>query len=112
MLRPRLYKPDRYIFGIHVSGGSTMPELKQTIAGFNRFVMALFGGVALTGPTILMTLHSTRNICLITSSVATVLFVATLALGASDSSGKDVLAATCVIRRNKPVRSLTASEAP
>jgi hypothetical protein len=93
MLRPRLYKRDRYILGIPFSR-PTRPELKQTIAVFNRFVMALFGRVALIGPTIIMTLHSTRNTCLITTSVATVLFAVTLALGDSDSSGKGVLAAT------------------
>ena len=93
MLRPRLYKRDRYILGIPFSR-PTRPELKQTIAVFNRFVMALFGRVALIGPTIIMTLHSTRNTCLITTSVATVLFGLALAIGATDSSGKDVLGAT------------------
>lgn len=95
MLRFHLHKHMRYDATIgNMFGGLTIPELKAPIAVFSRFVMALFGGVALIVPTIIMTLHSSRNTCLITTSVATVLFAITLAFGASDSSGKDVLAAT------------------
>jgi VIT1/CCC1 family predicted Fe2+/Mn2+ transporter len=55
--------------------------------------MAMFGG-ALIDPVLTMTLHSSRNTSLITLSVATFLFAALLAFGATDSSGKDVRAAT------------------
>jgi hypothetical protein len=56
--------------------------------------MALFGGVSLIGPMLIMTLHPSRNTSLITTSVATFLFAIALALGATDTAGKDVLAAT------------------
>jgi hypothetical protein len=59
-----------------------------------RDLMAMFGGAALTGPVLIMTLHSSRNTSLITLSVATFLFAVLLAFGATDSSGKDVRAAT------------------
>ena len=41
-----------------------------------------------------MTLHPSRNTSLITVSAATFLFALVLALVATDSDGKDVLAAT------------------
>ena len=50
--------------------------------------MAMFGGVALIGPMLIMTLQPSLNTSLITVSIATFLFVA------SDSAGKDVLATT------------------
>jgi hypothetical protein len=56
--------------------------------------MALFSGIALIGPTIIMTLHSSKNTCLITTSVATFIFAVVLAIFASGSIGKDVLGAT------------------
>jgi hypothetical protein len=85
-LRFYLHKDDRYkqFLGFRYAI-RTMEDLKKPITVFNRFVMALFGGVALLGLTIIMTLHLSRNICLITTSVA---------FGASDSTGKDVFAAT------------------
>lgn len=57
-------------------------------------VMAIFGGAALIGPMLIMTLHPSRNTSLITVSVATFLFALVLAIIANDSSGKDVLGAT------------------
>lgn len=56
--------------------------------------MALFGGVALIVPTIVMVKTGDVNSSLITTSVATVAFAIIVALGATDSTGKDVLAAT------------------
>lgn len=56
--------------------------------------MALFGGIALILPTVIMAKLQSVNTSLITTSVATVLFALVLAFGASDSTGKDVLAAT------------------
>lgn len=56
--------------------------------------MAMFGGVALIGPMLIMTLHPSRNTSLITVSVSTFLFAPLLAFIASDSAGKDVLGAT------------------
>jgi hypothetical protein len=60
----------------------------------SRLSMALFGGIALIGPTLIMALHPSLHTSLITTSVATVLFGLALAIGATDSSGKDVLGAT------------------
>lgn len=56
--------------------------------------MAMFGGVALIGPMLIMTLHPSRNTSLVTASVSTFLFALLLAFIASDSAGKDVLGAT------------------
>lgn len=59
-----------------------------------RFSMALFGGVALITPVLIMALHPGLKVDLITTSVATVIFALIIAFGARDTGGKDVLAAT------------------
>lgn len=69
-------------------------ERSQRNAFTQRIVMAMFGGVALIGPMLVMTLHPSRNTSLITVSVATFLFALLLAFLARDSAGKDVLGAT------------------
>jgi hypothetical protein len=56
--------------------------------------MALFGGVALMGPVLTMTLHEGSDTALVTVSVAIALFAFTLAVCASNTSGTDILAAT------------------
>lgn len=56
--------------------------------------MALFGGVALIAPVILMTIRPTVVVDLVTVSVSTTLFSLALVILASDMSGKDVLTAT------------------
>ncbi|TGJ79047.1 hypothetical protein E0Z10_g9711 [Xylaria hypoxylon] len=68
--------------------------LKRNSAFLSRLVMALFGGIALIVPTIIMTLYQQVKVCLIVTAVATVLFALILAFGATDATGKDVLAAT------------------
>lgn len=60
----------------------------------SRFVMALFGGFALILPTVIMAKVEGINVSLITTSVAVFVFGFILAFGATDSTGKDVLAAT------------------
>ena len=55
--------------------------------------MAMFGGVALIGPMLILTLHSSQNTSLITVSVAIVLFAFLVAVTGTDSTGKDVLGA-------------------
>jgi hypothetical protein len=72
--------------------GRIQRERKKAFTG--RVIMAMFGGAALIGPMLVMTLHQSRNTSLITVSVATFIFALALAVGAGDSSGKDVLAAT------------------
>lgn len=59
-----------------------------------RILMGLFGGIALIAPVFIMVLHPFRNVELITVPVAMIIFALLLAIGASDSTGKDVLAAT------------------
>jgi VIT1/CCC1 family predicted Fe2+/Mn2+ transporter len=72
--------------------GRILRAQKKTF--IQRIIMAMFGGVALVGPMLIMTLHQSRNTSLITVSAATFVFAIILALCATDSSGKDVLAAT------------------
>ena len=69
-------------------------ERSQKRAFTQRIVMALFGGAAVIGPMLIMTLHPSRNTSLITVSLATFLFALLLAVVAKDSAGKDVLGAT------------------
>ena len=69
-------------------------ERSQKNALTQRIIMALFGGIALIGPMLIMTLHQSRNTSLITASVATFLFALVIAFAARDSAGKDVLAIT------------------
>jgi hypothetical protein len=72
--------------------GRLLREQKKAFTG--RVAMALFGGVSLIVPMLVMTLHPSRNTSLITTSTATFVFAIALALGATDTAGKDVLAAT------------------
>ncbi|KAI0547203.1 hypothetical protein F4679DRAFT_555166 [Xylaria curta] len=60
----------------------------------SRFHMALFGGVALIAPVILMTLKPTLTVDLVTVSVSTALFSLVMVVFATDMSGKDVLTST------------------
>lgn len=66
-------------------------EMKALI---QRILMGLFGGIALICPVLIMALCPSQNTNLITVSLATIVFAILLAIGASDSTGKDVLAAT------------------
>jgi hypothetical protein len=59
-----------------------------------RLIMALFGGIAIIVPMLIMALHSSRTTNLVTTSVATFLFAIIIAFGAKGSSGKDVLVGT------------------
>lgn len=76
--------------GNHVS----KTEMARKQAFFSRFAMTLFGGIALIVPTVIMAKVEGINISLITTSVSVLLFGLALAFGATDSTGKDVLAAT------------------
>jgi hypothetical protein len=60
----------------------------------SRFSMALFGGVALIVPMLIMALHRHLSIALTTTAWATVIFAIGLTVLARDASGKDVLAST------------------
>jgi hypothetical protein len=69
-------------------------ETERRKARISRLVMALFGGIALIIPTTIMAKNPGINLSLITTAIATALFALILALGATDSTGKDVLGAT------------------
>jgi hypothetical protein len=58
--------------------------------------MALFGGIALIVPTVIMAKHPGTNFSLGTTAVATVLFALAPAFGARDTTEKYVWAATAV----------------
>jgi hypothetical protein len=69
-------------------------ERELRYASISRLQMAMFGGVALITPMLIMALHPQLNVALITTSIATVIFGVLIAFGAKDSTGKDVLGAT------------------
>ncbi|KUJ07164.1 uncharacterized protein LY89DRAFT_725999 [Mollisia scopiformis] len=75
-------------------GRLSRTKIERKTAFVSRLVMALFGGIALIVPTIIMAKHQDLNFSLGTTSIATLLFAIILAFGARDSTGKDVLAAT------------------
>lgn len=56
--------------------------------------MALFGGIALIIPTVLMAKFEGINLSLVITSVSVFVFALVLAFGATDSTGKDVLGMT------------------
>lgn len=60
----------------------------------SRFPMALFGGVSVIVPILIMSFHPSKTNSLVTTSVATLFFATIMALAARDCTGKDVLAAT------------------
>jgi hypothetical protein len=61
---------------------------------YSRLQMALFGGVALIAPMLIMALHPGRTVDLVTTSVATVIFVIFVVVWNTDASGMEVLAST------------------
>lgn len=69
-------------------------EMAQKHARTSRFIMAFFGGVALIVPTIAMSKFEGIDNSLIITSVAVLIFGFLAALLGTDSTGKDVLAAT------------------
>ncbi|KAF5007202.1 hypothetical protein FDECE_6464 [Fusarium decemcellulare] len=69
-------------------------EMAKKHAFASRLIMAFFGGFALIVPTVIMAKVEGINVSLITTSVAVLMFGLALAFGATDSTGKDVLAAT------------------
>ncbi|KAK0645408.1 hypothetical protein B0T16DRAFT_139687 [Cercophora newfieldiana] len=69
-------------------------EQARKHAFVSRLLMASFGGIALLLPTIIMSKVQEINVSLITTSVAVLVFGLALVFGATDSTGKDVLAAT------------------
>lgn len=56
--------------------------------------MGLYGGITLICPVVIMVLYPYQNTNLITVSIATIIFILKMSIAASDSTGKDVLAAS------------------
>jgi VIT1/CCC1 family predicted Fe2+/Mn2+ transporter len=56
--------------------------------------MAVFGGLAVISPMLIMALVPGLVVSLVTTSVATAIFGAVMVIIGTDSSGKDVLAST------------------
>lgn len=69
-------------------------EVASKHAFTSRLMMALFGGIALIIPTVIMAKFEGINISLIVTSVFVFIFALILAFGATDSTGKDVLGMT------------------
>lgn len=72
--------------------GRLRREEKEALT--RRILMGILGGIALICPVLVMVLYPSRNTNLVTVSVATIVFAFLLAVGASDGTGQDVLAAT------------------
>lgn len=69
-------------------------EKKQRERLAARLIMALFGGLALVAPMLVMTLHPTRLTTLLTTSICIVVVAVALAFYLGDAQPKDVMAAT------------------
>lgn len=69
-------------------------ELVQRDPISSRLFMGVFGGTAVYLPILIMTVNPSTTKTLVTTFVAILLFGILLAIAATDSSGKDVLAAT------------------
>lgn len=69
-------------------------EVAKKHAFTSRLLMALFGGIALIIPTVLMAKLEGINRSLVITSVSVFVFALVLAFSATDSTGKDVLGMT------------------
>jgi len=69
-------------------------EIQEFETFLRRLYMALFGGFALIAPNLIMTLHQTKVTSLVTTSVFTLAVAVVLAHFMTDSTEKDILAAT------------------
>lgn len=69
-------------------------EMAKKHAFTSRLLMALFGGISLIVPTILMAKLEGINRSLIITSASVFVFALVLAFSATDSTGKDVLGMT------------------
>ena len=60
----------------------------------HRLLSAVFGGIALVAPMLIMTLHQTRTTCLVTTSVFVLVVALLLAGFMGDTKSQDVIGAT------------------
>jgi cell division protein FtsW (lipid II flippase) len=68
---------------LHFGQRNRINKDRSTKALLGRFIMALFGGVALVGPMLLMVLHNDLATTLSTASIAVFLFAAVVAFGSA-----------------------------
>ena len=68
--------------------------IQQTREFLNRVKMALFGGIALVAPMLIMTLHPTELTTLLTTSIFVLVVAVILAWYMKEADKKDILAAT------------------
>jgi drug/metabolite transporter (DMT)-like permease len=68
-------------------------QLRQK-AFYQRLYMAAFGGIALIGPMLVMTLHNTKVTALVTTSVFVTVVASLLAWFMEDATPKDIMGAT------------------
>jgi len=69
-------------------------KTKKLAQFFSRLAMALFGGLALIVPMLIMSLHQSRLTALVTTSVFVIAVGAILAWWMDDAQDKDIVAAT------------------
>jgi uncharacterized membrane protein len=67
---------------------------RETKAFVLRLYMAAFGGLALIGPMLIMTLHSSKVTSLVTTSIFVTVVAALLAYFFQDATPKDIMGAT------------------
>lgn len=93
-LRAKINRTFRDAVRTTISGLRAEREAKTKEALAARLVMALGGGLALVGPMLVMVLHPTRLIVVLTPSICVIAAAVCLAVFMVDSQPKDVLACT------------------
>ncbi|KAH6698411.1 hypothetical protein BKA61DRAFT_622206 [Leptodontidium sp. MPI-SDFR-AT-0119] len=77
------------------SAENVLADKRRTWDAFlSRLYMALFGGLALTVPMLIMTLHQSKITSLVTTSVFVIAVAVALAWFMKDAQAKDIIGAT------------------
>jgi hypothetical protein len=84
----------RLVSGAHTDDTLQQVKSKKLAQFFSRLAMALFGGLALIVPMLIMSLHQSRLTALLTTSVFIVAIGVILAWWMDDAQDKDIVAAT------------------
>lgn len=90
-LDPRLPRvPDGWDFD-----GTVLATERRQLSDFQeRLFMAVFGGLALVGPVVIMSLWGTKTVCLATTAGCVTVVAVILARFMTEAQPKDVIAAT------------------
>jgi len=78
----------------HEDHTDELEHYKKQRQFLSRLAMALFGGVALIAPMLIMTLHQSKLTSLLTTSLFVVAVAVTLAWWMEDATSKDIVGAT------------------